>query len=82
MNAAAELRRAKLLDSYVRTDPLSKRRLYSTPTSTDKMTKVVPLRQIPTLRELYQRAAISAQPETARGASFPPSSTLLDRVSV
>ncbi|KAH9998813.1 A1pp-domain-containing protein [Russula compacta] len=46
------------------------------------MTQVVSLRQIPTLRELYQRAAISGQPETGRGARFPSSSTLLDRVSV
>ncbi|KAH9954283.1 A1pp-domain-containing protein [Russula dissimulans] len=46
------------------------------------MTKVVSLHQIPTIRELYQRAAIAVRPVTGTDARFPFSSTLLDRVSV
>jgi len=46
------------------------------------MTKVVSLQQIPTIRELYQRAAIAVRPVTGTDARFPFSSTLLDRVSV
>jgi hypothetical protein len=46
------------------------------------MSQVISLRQIPTLRELYQRAAIAAYPAAGREARFPFSSALLDRVSV
>ncbi|KAH9068509.1 A1pp-domain-containing protein [Lactarius deliciosus] len=44
--------------------------------------RVVSLHQIPTLRELYKRAAIAASPSEGREVHFPFSSTLLDRVSV
>jgi len=50
--------------------------------TTNTMTKVVSLQQIPTIRELYQRAVIAARPVTGRDARFPVSSKLLDRVSV
>jgi len=46
------------------------------------MSQVISLPQIPTLRELYQRAAIAAYPVAGREARFPFSSALLDRVSV
>jgi hypothetical protein len=48
------------------------------------MSKVVLLQQIPTLRELYQRAAIIAPSPSGsdKQTLFPFSSTLLDRVSV
>jgi len=46
------------------------------------MARVVSLPQIPTLRELYQRAAIATHPASGRQARFPFSSPLLDRVSV
>jgi hypothetical protein len=46
------------------------------------MAKVVSLQQIPTLRELYRRSAIAADPGTDGERRFPFSSTLLDRVSV
>jgi hypothetical protein len=45
------------------------------------MARVVSLQQIPTLRELYQRSAISVH-HGAAGEKFAFSSTLLDRVSV
>ncbi|KAH9003081.1 A1pp-domain-containing protein [Lactarius hatsudake] len=44
--------------------------------------RVVSLHQIPTLRELYKRAAIAASPSEGREVHFPFSSMLLDRVSV
>jgi hypothetical protein len=52
------------------------------------MASLVSLQQIPTLRELYRRGAIAAQPQAGgdrgneREARFPFSSSLLDRVSV
>ncbi|KAI9460360.1 A1pp-domain-containing protein [Russula earlei] len=46
------------------------------------MSQAVSLQQIPTLRELYQRAAIAARPAAGKDALFPSSNTLLDRVSV
>ncbi|KAI0303628.1 A1pp-domain-containing protein [Multifurca ochricompacta] len=46
------------------------------------MAKVVSLQQIPTLRELYQRALIATLPMAEREARFPFAGPLLDRVSV
>lgn len=45
------------------------------------MARVVSLKEIPTLRELYQRSAIATH-HGAVGEKFPFSSALLDRVSV
>lgn len=44
--------------------------------------RIVPLQQIPTLRELYQRTTIAARPAAGKEARYPFSSALLDRVSV
>ncbi|KAH9177397.1 A1pp-domain-containing protein [Lactarius sanguifluus] len=44
--------------------------------------RVVSLHQIPTLRELYKRAAIAESPSEGREVHFPFSSMLLDRVSI
>jgi hypothetical protein len=45
------------------------------------MARIVTLKEIPTLRELYQRSAIATH-HGAGGEKFPFSSALLDRVSV
>jgi len=69
-----------LWDPCIRLSGPGKRRKETTHSHTP-MARLVSLQQIPTLRELYQRSAISTH-HGAVGEKFPFSSTLLDRVSV